>query len=69
MDHAPVDWHDLAAHHDFTRDAAYRLALLKEGIHHFPLATKQGSISASHGKEAIDETLEATARIVKQVWG
>lgn len=67
MDHAPVDWHDVAEHHDFDRDAAYRHALLKEGIYHFPLPTKQGSISASHREVDIDETLEITERVVRHL--
>jgi glutamate-1-semialdehyde 2,1-aminomutase len=60
MDHVPVDWHDLAAHHDFALDLRYRRALLARGVLHFPLACKQGSISAAHTDEDLSFSLEAT---------
>jgi glutamate-1-semialdehyde 2,1-aminomutase len=60
MEHVPVDWHDLAAHHDFALDLRYRRALLARGVLHFPLACKQGSISAAHTDEDLSFTLEAT---------
>ncbi|MBL8178269.1 MAG: aminotransferase class III-fold pyridoxal phosphate-dependent enzyme [Bryobacterales bacterium] len=59
MDHAPVDWHDLAGHHDFAFDEAFRRRLLERGIYFFPLATKQCSISYAHTVEQIDRTVEA----------
>lgn len=65
MDHAPVDWHDLASHHDFELDERYRRALLEEGIFNFPLPAKQGSISAAHTEADIDQTLEQTRRVVQ----
>ncbi|HEX6971345.1 MAG TPA: aspartate aminotransferase family protein [Limnochordia bacterium] len=61
MDHAPRDWHDLAAHHDAAFDLEYRRALISRGIYHFPLAAKQSSISFAHTVEDIDRTLEQTA--------
>ena len=64
MDHPPVDWHDLASHHDFARDEAMRRALIEDGIYFFPLATKQCSISAAHLPEHIALTLEKMARIL-----
>lgn len=67
MDHAPVDWHDILAHHDFERDRKYRAALIAEGVYHFPLAAKQGSISAAHSEEDIAQTLEATRKILTQL--
>lgn len=67
MDHAPTDWHDILEHHDFDRDQCYRQALIAEGIYHFPLPCKQGSISAAHTREEIDETLEVTRRIAKRL--
>ncbi|MDA0709633.1 MAG: aspartate aminotransferase family protein [bacterium] len=67
MDHAPVDWHDVAAHHDFAFDEQYRRALIEKGIYHFPLATKQGSISLAHSDTDIDETLEKTRGVLKQL--
>lgn len=60
MDHVPVDWHDLAVNHDFSLDLRYRRALLDRGVLHFPLACKQGSISAAHSDEDLAFTLEAT---------
>lgn len=59
MDHAPVDWHDLAEHHDFARDVAFRRKLVDRGIYFFPLAVKQCSISYAHTAEQMDRTLEA----------
>jgi glutamate-1-semialdehyde 2,1-aminomutase len=64
MDHLPVDWHDLASHHDFVRDEAMRRALIEDGIYFFPLATKQCSISAAHTPEHIALTLEKMARLL-----
>lgn len=67
MDHLPVDWHDLAGHHDFEFDRAYRLGLIEEGVYHFPLPTKQGSISYAHTVEDIDETLERTRKVLDRL--
>jgi len=60
MDHAPVDWHDIAEHHDFEYDAAYRKRLIENGVYHFPLPTKQGSISLAHTEAIVEETLNKT---------
>lgn len=60
MDHAPQSWYDLASHHDMALDVRYRKALIARGVYHFPLPTKQGSISAAHTEADIDFTLEAT---------
>jgi len=57
MDHAPVDWHDLAANHDFALDEQMRLEAISRGAYLFPLATKQCSISAAHTSADIDLTL------------
>ena len=59
-DTVPVDWHDLAARHDFDLDRRYRLALIEGGLYHFPLPAKQGSISAAHTVADIDRTLDIT---------
>ncbi len=59
MDHAPEDWHDLAANHDFAFDERFRRDLIGRGVYFFPLATKQCSISAAHTTEDIDFTLSA----------
>src|SRR5207248_3376639 len=61
-DHVPVDWHDLAAHHEFDLDRRYRRELINLGIYHFPLPTKQGSLSAAHTVGDIDRTLEMTRK-------
>jgi len=60
MDHAPVDWHDIAAHHDFERDLRYRRALIERSIYQFPQPTKQGSLSFAHTGEDVAITLERT---------
>lgn len=59
MDHPPVDWHDLAEHHDFAADEALRQGVIRRGIFCFPLATKQWSLSAAHTAEDVDATLRA----------
>lgn len=59
MDHLPVDWHDLAQHHDFARDEALRRKVIARGVFCFPLATKQWSLSAAHTAEHVHETLQA----------
>jgi glutamate-1-semialdehyde 2,1-aminomutase len=66
MDHAPVDWHDIAEHHDMARDLEYRRALIERGVYHFPLPTKQGSLSAAHDDVDIDFTLEATDAVLRE---
>jgi glutamate-1-semialdehyde 2,1-aminomutase len=67
MDHAPRDWHDVAAHHNFDLDRRYRAALIARGIYHFPLPCKQGSVSAAHTEQDIDRTLEATQAVVNSL--
>jgi len=67
MDHAPRDWHDAAAHHNFDLDRRYRAALIARGIYHFPLPCKQGSVSAAHTEQDIDRTLEATQAAVNSL--
>jgi glutamate-1-semialdehyde 2,1-aminomutase len=58
MDHCPKDWHDLAAHHDFSVDENLRRKLIEVGIYFFPVAGKQCSISFAHTTADIDLTLE-----------
>ncbi|MBA3685976.1 MAG: aspartate aminotransferase family protein [Planctomycetes bacterium] len=65
MDHVPVDYHDVAMHHDAAFDGRYRRALIERGIYHFPLPTKQGSISAAHTPAEIDRTIEITRDVLK----
>lgn len=57
MDHCPLDWHDLAMHHDFELDLVFRKALIEHGIYVFPLATKQWSLSAAHSEKDVRTTL------------
>ena len=66
MDHAPVDWHDLAAGHDYGLDERFRRALLDQGVFFFPLPTKQCSISASHSEQDIDQTIEAARQALPE---
>ena len=66
MDHAPVDWHDIAQNHDFAADVAMRRSVIEEGIFTFPLATKQWSISTAHTEALIEETLAALRKAVLQ---
>lgn len=57
MDHCPRDWHDLAMHHDFETDTAFRRMLIERGIYIFPFAAKQYSISAAHSSADVELTL------------
>src|SRR5204863_1785575 len=66
MDHAPVDWHDIASHHDFAADVRMRRALIERGIFMFPVATKQCSLSAAHTDEMVEETLHALSPVSGQ---
>lgn len=67
MDHCPADWHDLAGHHDFQTDAAFRKALVEQGIYVFPLPPKQCSISAAHTEADIELTLREMEGALIQV--
>jgi len=67
MDRVPVDWHDLAAHHDFDLDRRIRQGLIRRGVYQFPLPCKQGSISAAHTEAQIDRTLEITAEVLRGI--
>lgn len=67
MDHAPVDFHDIAENHDFDYDKKYRMKLIENGIFNFPLPIKQGSISFAHTVKDIEETLEKTKKIVAEL--
>ena len=66
-DHAPVDWHDIAASHDVELDRRYRRALIEHGIFQFPMPCKQGSVSAAHTDQDIDRTLAVTADVVAKL--
>jgi glutamate-1-semialdehyde 2,1-aminomutase len=65
MDHEPDCWHDIARNHDMDKDLRYRRALIERGVYHFPLPTKQGSLSAAHTEADIDRALEITQEVFK----
>jgi len=65
MDHAPVNWKDIAQHNDAEMDVRYRKLLIEEGIFHFPMQTKQGSISFAHTERDVEATLDITKRVVQ----
>jgi glutamate-1-semialdehyde 2,1-aminomutase len=67
MDHVPKDWHDIVENHDLAFDLAYRKALIERGVYHFPLPTKQGSISAAHTDDDIAATLAATDAVLAKL--
>jgi glutamate-1-semialdehyde 2,1-aminomutase len=67
MDHLPVDWHDLAQHHNFTFDEKMRRALIQRGVFCFPLATKQCSVSAAHTIEDVELTLHETEDALREL--
>lgn len=67
MDHQPVDFHDILLHHNFELDKKYRRKLIENGIFHFPLPIKQGSISFAHSAGDIAKTIEITRKIVKSL--
>ena len=67
MDHEPVSWADIARNNDAQRDVRYRNALIENGVFHFPVTTKQGSISFAHTEADIDETLSITEHVIKQI--
>jgi glutamate-1-semialdehyde 2,1-aminomutase len=69
MDRAPVDWHDIAAQHDFAADLSMRRSLIERGIFFFPVATKQCSLSASHTEQMVEETLRALSQTIAQPVG
>ncbi|MEX2374644.1 MAG: aminotransferase class III-fold pyridoxal phosphate-dependent enzyme, partial [Dehalococcoidia bacterium] len=65
MEGLPRNWLDIARSHDMERDRRYRRDLIKQGIFHFPVPTKQGSISFAHSREDVTETLEVTEQVVR----
>ena len=67
MDHAPRSWREIADANDAERDTAYRKALIERGVFHFPLTTKQGSISFAHTDEDIDKTLEVSEEVLNAI--
>ena len=67
MDKVPANWLDIAQFHKMERDKKYRTLLIEEGIFHFPLPTKQGSISFAHTEEDIERTLEITEKVLERL--
>ncbi len=67
MDHAPKSWKDIAKHNNSKFDVRYRKMLIENGIFHFPVETKQGSISFAHTPDDIERTLEITSGVVPRL--
>jgi glutamate-1-semialdehyde 2,1-aminomutase len=67
MTHRPIDWHDLAQHHDFQFDTKIRRELIDSGIYVFPLAVKQWSLSAAHTEHDVDLTVQRVADALKAI--
>ena len=67
MDHAPKDWLDIARNNDMERDVEYRRRLIDHGIFHFPVASKQGSISFAHTRVDVEQTIEVTAKVLDEM--
>ncbi|HYE04976.1 MAG TPA: aminotransferase class III-fold pyridoxal phosphate-dependent enzyme [Planctomycetota bacterium] len=67
MDHLPVDWHDIAAHHDAAFDVRLRRALIERGVYQFPAPIKQGSISFAHSDADIERTLAVYAQALADI--
>jgi glutamate-1-semialdehyde 2,1-aminomutase len=67
MEYPPQNWFEIARDNNMQKDAQYRRHLLDEGIFHFPLPAKQGSISFAHTDADIDQTLSITQKIVNKL--
>lgn len=67
MDHAPLDYHDIALNNNSLLDKMYRKELIENGVFHFPLPLKQGSISYAHSMKDIEETLEKTQLVMQNL--
>jgi glutamate-1-semialdehyde 2,1-aminomutase len=67
MDRAPTNWWELVTQHDSAFDMQYRHALIDCGIYHFPVVSKQGSISFAHTEDDIAATLEATQQVLQSL--
>jgi glutamate-1-semialdehyde 2,1-aminomutase len=69
MDRAPTNWWELLTGHDFAFDTSYRRALIDQGVYHFPVPSKQGSISLAHTDDDIAATLDATHCALRSMAG
>ena len=48
-------------------DKKYRTLLIERGVFHFPLPTKQGSISFVHTEADIEHTIEVTEQVLERL--
>lgn len=67
MEHCPVDWHDLASHHDFVLDERLRRGLIEAGVYFFPTAIKQCSLSFAHTEQDVETTLERVKETLNRI--
>ena len=67
MGRAPANWWEIITEHNFEFDRRYRRELINRGVYHFPVPTKQGSISSAHTEDDIDKALEATDEALKSL--
>ncbi len=65
MHQEPSNWWEIITQHDFEFDRRFRRELIDRGIYHFPLPTKQGSISFAHTEADVDLTLEAIDTVLR----
>ncbi len=64
MDEAPRNWRDIALNHDHERDITYRRAMIEAGVFHFPVPTKQSSLSLAHTDADVDRTVSITEDVL-----
>ena len=67
MDKMPTNWLQIAQSHNMDLDKRYRTLLIERGVFHFPLPTKQGSISFAHTEADIEHTIEITEQVLDQL--
>ena len=67
MDYEPACWLDIARNNDAELDVRYRNRLIEKGVFHFPVTTKQGSISFAHTSFDIGETLSITQDVLQDL--
>ncbi len=67
MNHEPANWWEIITEHDFEFDRRYRRELIDRGVYHFPVPTKQGSISFAHTAGDIDQALQATEAAIRSL--
>ena len=67
MDKVPANWLQIAQSHDMDLDKKYRTLLIERGVFHFPLPTKQGSISFAHTEADIEHTIEITEQVLEKL--